>query len=133
GLERIAAILQDVPTAFETDLLAPILKAAEELTGQTYGSSPAADVSLRVLADHPRAMAFLIADGVLPSNEGRGYVLRRLIRRAVRRARLVGVDRPPLPDLTAGAVQLNGPHHPEAARNPGPIQRAVASQEAPSG
>ena len=129
GLERIAAILQDVPTAFETDLLAPILKAAEEVTGAVYGEGPAGDMSLRVLADHPRAMALLIADGVLPSNEGRGYVLRRLIRRAVRRARLLGVDRPLLTELTAVAVDLFGPAYPEVARNAGLIHRVVASEE----
>jgi alanyl-tRNA synthetase len=130
GLERIAAILQDVPTAFETDLLAPILKAAEEVTGAVYGESAATDMSLRVLADHPRAMALLIADGVLPSNEGRGYVLRRLIRRAVRRARLLGVDRPLLTELAAVAVDLFGPAYPEVARSAELIQRVIASEEA---
>src|SRR5438876_379597 len=130
GLERIAAILQDVPTAFETDLLAPILKAAEEVTGAVYGESAGTDMSLRVLADHPRAMALLIADGVLPSNEGRGYVLRRLIRRAVRRARLLGVDRPLLTELTAVAVDLFGPAYPEVVRSAELIQRVVATEEA---
>src|SRR5947209_6331480 len=130
GLERIAAILQDVPTAFETDLLAPILKAAEEVTGAAYGESAGTGTCLRVLADHPRAMALLIADGVLPSNEGRGYVLRRLIRRAVRRARLLGIDRPLLTELTGVAVDLFGPDYPEAARSAELIQRVVASEEA---
>ena len=130
GLERIAAILQDVPTAFETDLLAPILKAAEEVTGAAYGESAGTDMSLRILADHPRAMAMLIADGVLPSNEGRGYVLRRLIRRAVRRARLLGVDRPLLTQLTEVAVDLFGRDYPEVARSADLIQRVVASEEA---
>ena len=87
-------------------------------------------MSLRVLADHPRAMALLIADGVLPSNEGRGYVLRRLIRRAIRRARLLGIDRPLLTELTGVAVDLNGPDYPEVARSADLIQRVVASEEA---
>src|SRR5256714_1301176 len=130
GLERIAAILQDVPTAFETDLLAPILKAAEEVTGAAYGESVGTDMSLRILADHPRAMAMLIADGVLPSNEGRGYILRRLIRRAVRRARLLGIDRPLLTQLTEVAVDLFGRDYPEVARSAELIQRVVASEEA---
>ena len=130
GLERIAAILQDVPTAFETDLLAPILQAAESVTGTAYGRSDEADMSLRVLADHPRAMALLIADGVLPSNTGRGYVLRRLIRRAVRHARLLEIDRALLTQLTEVAVDLFGPVYPEVERNAELIQRVVASEEA---
>jgi alanyl-tRNA synthetase len=130
GLERIAAILQAVPTAFETDLLAPILQAAEEVTGAAYGENAVADVSLRVLADHPRAMALLIADGVLPSNEGRGYVLRRLIRRAVRRARLLGIDRPMLTQLTAVAIDLFGPTYPEVARSAELVERVVSNEEA---
>ncbi|HEU5003518.1 MAG TPA: alanine--tRNA ligase [Actinomycetota bacterium] len=129
GLERIAAILQGVPTAFETDTLAPILRAAEEVTGTAYGQSPLADMSLRVLADHPRAMTVLIADGVLASNEGRGYVLRRLIRRAVRHARLLGVDRALLTDLTAVAIDLFGPVYPEVARTADHIARVVAREE----
>jgi alanyl-tRNA synthetase len=129
GLERIATILQDVPSAFETDTLEPLLRAAETVTGATYGETAPADVSLRVLADHPRAMAVLIADGVLPSNEGRGYVLRRLIRRAVRHARLLGVDRPLLGELTDVAVELFGPVYPEVGRNADLIRRVVSSEE----
>jgi alanyl-tRNA synthetase len=129
GLERIAAILQGVRSAFETDTLAPILTAAEAVTGAAYGQSDAADMSLRVLADHPRGMAMLIADGVLPSNEGRGYVLRRLIRRAVRHARLLGTDRPLLTELTGVAVDLFGPVYPEVARAGELVRRVVASEE----
>ena len=129
GLERIAAILQDVPTAFETDLLYPLLQAAQDVTGAAYGQTAPADRSLRVLTDHPRALALLIADGVLPSNEGRGYVLRRLIRRAVRHARLLGVDRPLLVDLTDVAVGMFGPVYPEVARHAELISRVVAREE----
>ncbi|HMC08872.1 MAG TPA: alanine--tRNA ligase, partial [Actinomycetota bacterium] len=129
GLERIAAILQDVPTAFETDTLEPLLRAAESVTGTTYGETASADMSLRVLADHPRAMAMLIADGVLPSNEGRGYVLRRLIRRAVRHARLLGVDQPLLAELAGVAVELFRSVYPEVGRSAELIQRVVSSEE----
>ncbi|HWD07470.1 MAG TPA: alanine--tRNA ligase [Actinomycetota bacterium] len=130
GLERIAAILQGVRTAFETDTLAPVLQAAEAVTGAAYGQAAATDMSLRVLADHPRAMATLIADGVVPSNEGRGYVLRRLIRRAVRHARLLGVDRALLTELTDVAIELFGPVYPEVARSAELISRVVAVEEA---
>src|SRR3989442_1234764 len=116
-------------TAFLTDTLEPLLRAAESVTGTTYGESESADMSLRVLADHPRATAMLIADGVLPSNEGRGYVLRRLIRRAVRHARLLGVDRPLLADLADVAVELFGPVYPEVARTADLVRRVVSSEE----
>ena len=129
GLERIAAILQGVPTSFETDTLVPILRAAEAVTGSAYGVSARADMSLRVLADHPRAMAMLVADGVLPSNEGRGYVLRRLIRRAVRHARLLGVDRAVLTDLTDVAVELFSEPYPEVRRNAELITTVVTREE----
>jgi alanyl-tRNA synthetase len=90
GLDRAAMILQGVPTIFETDLVRPVLAAAERLTGASLGADPGRDVVLRLLADHGRALTFLIADGVVPSNEGRGYVLRRLVRRAVRHAWALG-------------------------------------------
>ncbi|MFA9429215.1 alanine--tRNA ligase [Egicoccus sp. AB-alg2] len=92
GLERMAVLLQGVDNVFETDLFAPLLARAGELTGATYGKSDDQDVSLRVIAEHARTSAFLIADGVLPSKEGRGYVLRRLMRRAVRHGQLLGMD-----------------------------------------
>ena len=83
GLERVAAIIQDVPSAYETDLLAPIRQCVEQLSGRTYGHDPEVDYAIRVVTEHSRSAAFLIADGVVPSNEGRGYVLRRVIRRAI--------------------------------------------------
>jgi alanyl-tRNA synthetase len=129
GLERIAAVLQDVPTAFQIDTLSQILGAAEEVTGKRYLTDPVADVSLRVLTDHARSMSFLIADGVLPGNEGRGYVLRRLIRRAVRHARLAGVDRPLLVSLTSTAVDVFGSAYPELERNRDLIARIVEKEE----
>ncbi|MEX2503739.1 MAG: alanine--tRNA ligase, partial [Egicoccus sp.] len=92
GLERMAVLLQGVDNVFETDLFAPLLARAGELTGATYGTDDQRDVSLRVIAEHARTAAFLIADGVLPSKEGRGYVLRRLMRRAIRHGQLLGMD-----------------------------------------
>lgn len=92
GLERLAVLLQGVDNVFETDLFQPLLARAGELTGHTYGADAKADVSLRVIAEHARTAAFLVGDGVLPSKEGRGYVLRRLMRRAIRHAGLLGVE-----------------------------------------
>jgi alanyl-tRNA synthetase len=98
GLERIASVLQNKPSNFETDLLFPIIEHAATLAGVTYGQSPQSIVSLKVIADHARSMVVMIADGVLPSNEGRGYVLRRVLRRAIRHGRLLGIDKPFLAD-----------------------------------
>jgi alanyl-tRNA synthetase len=94
GLERWCQVLQNVPTNYETDLFAPLVERAADLAGVTVGADPEHDVSLKVAADHARALTFLIGDGVLPSNEGRGYVLRRILRRAARHGWLLGVERP---------------------------------------
>ena len=94
GLERVAAMLQGATSVFLTDAFKPLVELGEEITGKSYGEDEKVDVALRVLADHSRAMAFLVADGVLPSNEGRGYVLRRVIRRAARFSRSVGMEPP---------------------------------------
>ena len=94
GLERVAAVLQGVASNYDTDLFRAILDRAQELAGVRLGSDPEKDVSLRVVADHARSITFLIADGVLPSNEGRGYVLRRILRRAARHGVLLGLERP---------------------------------------
>jgi len=94
GLERTTAVLQGVPSNYDTDLFQPILKAAADLAGMTYGKDPEKDVSLRVIADHLRSVSFLLADGVIPANEGRGYVLRRILRRAVRHGMRLGFEEP---------------------------------------
>ncbi|WP_010098959.1 alanine--tRNA ligase [Ornithinibacillus scapharcae] len=94
GLERIVSVIQDVPTNFETDLFMPIIKKTEELANVKYGTNKASDTAYKVIADHIRTVSFAISDGALPSNDGRGYVLRRLIRRAVRFAKEIGIEKP---------------------------------------
>ncbi|PIE71819.1 MAG: alanine--tRNA ligase [Deltaproteobacteria bacterium] len=103
GLERIVSVIQNAPTNYETDLFMPIMKQLEVLTGKKLGSDPKVDVAMKVIADHSRATTFLIADGVLPSNDGKGYVLRRIMRRAIRYGRHLGLDKPFL-DVTAKVV-----------------------------
>ena len=103
GLERIASVVQNVPTNYETDLLIPIIRKTESLSEKRLGDSPEADIAMKVIADHSRAAAFLIGDGILPSNEGKGYVLRRIMRRAIRYGRNIGLTKPFL-HKTAGTV-----------------------------
>src|SRR5947208_15778032 len=93
GLNRLAVILQDKESVFETDQFAPLISLGEELSGRHYGQDSSSDRALRALADHGRAMTFLIGDGVVPSNEDRGYVLRRIMRRAIQQGRAVGLER----------------------------------------
>ena len=94
GLERVTSVLQNVRGNYDTDLLRDIIRATEEISGKRYGNDPENDISFRVIADHARAAAFVIADGVVPTNEGRGYVLRRIMRRALRHGRLLGFEGP---------------------------------------
>ncbi|MGH9018806.1 MAG: alanine--tRNA ligase, partial [Acidimicrobiales bacterium] len=129
GLERNLPVVQGVASLYDTDLVRPVLARAEELTGTTYGADPHADVALRILADHARAMAMLVADGVLPSNEGRGYVLRRIIRRAVRRAFQLGVVTPVTPELVASAAAVLGPAHPALVEQLDLVQATVEREE----
>ncbi len=129
GLERLAAILQGVPTNFETDILGEIMAEASAVTGVAYGAAARSDVSLRILADHSRALAFLIADGVLPSNESRGYVLRRLLRRAVRHGRLLGVSGSFLVRLVDVTIREMGDAYPELVEHAELIRRIVAAEE----
>jgi alanyl-tRNA synthetase len=128
SLERVAMVLQDVDSVFETDLLRPLVETAESLTGRTYGKDDRADVSLRIIAEHGRAVTFLIADGVLPSNEGRGYVLRRMLRRLVTHARRLGVGRPVMAELVAATVEGFGQTYLELETNR-PFVLQVASSE----
>jgi alanyl-tRNA synthetase len=137
GLERMAILLQDVDNVFETDLFAPLLARAEQLTGRTYGEDAETDVSLRVLAEHARTSAFLIGDGVLPAKEGRGYVLRRLLRRAVRHGHLLGVDvgggAPLLVPMVEAVIDRMAPGYPELEAQRALITRVAAAEEADFG
>ncbi len=129
GFERLAMLLQDVPNVFETDVIRPILDRAVELTGVGYGRDERRDVSLRVIAEHARSSSFLIADGVLPSNEARGYILRRLLRRAVRHVRLLGSDTPVMPDMVGTVIDTLGEAWPELVTQRELITRIAAAEE----
>jgi alanyl-tRNA synthetase len=129
GLERMLTVLQDVDSVFETDELRRLVGSAEEATGRTLGDDPTADVSLRVLADHARTVTFMVADGQTPSNEDRGYVLRRILRRAVRHAFGLGVEGPVLPRMVEAVVEVMGPAYPELARGRADIVAAVGREE----
>jgi alanyl-tRNA synthetase len=113
GLERLAAVLQGKISNYETDLFRPLIDFASKLSGKKYGAAPESDASLRILADHSRASAFLISDGVMPSNEGRGYVLRKIIRRAVRHGRMLGLERPFLFEMAQQVAEQMREPHPE--------------------
>ena len=130
GLERILPILQGHDSIFDTDLFLPIIDAAASVLGTTYGSEERTDVALRVLADHARAFSMLVADGVLPANEGRGYVLRRVVRRAVMAARRLGVDKPITPMLVQAAVDVLGEAYPALVAQRDLVVNVVAREEA---
>ncbi len=108
GLERVASVIQKVRGNYDSDLLRDIIRATEELTNKRYGDDPEADISFRVIADHARAASFVIADGIVPTNEGRGYVLRRIMRRALRHGRLLGFEGPFFFKVAESVVQLMG-------------------------
>jgi len=129
GLERIAAVLQGVTGNYQADLLRDVIRAAERLSGAAYGTRAATDVSLRVIADHARAGTFLVADGVLPSNEGRGYVLRRLLRRAARHGKLLGLDQPFLHSVAAVVADLMGEAYPEVRTHRGHVAEVIRAEE----
>ncbi len=129
GLERWLSILQGKPSAWDTDVIRPIIGRAEALTGRKYGADAEVDVALRILADHARSMTFLVNDGVFPTNEDRGYVLRRLIRRAVRQAYQLGVERTVTPGLVEATVEMMGDTYPELRKNADFISGVVAREE----
>ncbi|WP_286847626.1 MULTISPECIES: alanine--tRNA ligase [Aminobacterium] len=129
GLERLTSVVQRVRTDFETDLFKPLIDHACSMTGVTYGASRSDDLAVRVIADHVRSVAFMIADGILPSNEGRGYVLRRLIRRAARYGKLLGLDRPFLLDFLPDVLQLMADPYRELVDNRPMIEQIVAMEE----
>ncbi len=129
GFERILPVLQVVASMYETDVFRPVLSVAEELTEVSYGADPHSDVTLRILADHARAMAMVVADGVVPSNEGRGYVLRRVIRRAVRRAFQLGVTKSFTPRLVTEVAGALGDAYPALVEQVDTIRAVVEREE----
>ncbi len=129
GLERMAAILQDVPSVYETDGFRPLIEFGERRSGRRHGQDAATTRALRVLADHGRAAAFLIADGVVPSNEERGYILRRILRRAVHQGRVLGLEQGFLPELCDVVVETMGDVYGELRAERDAIRRWTASEE----
>ena len=129
GLERTAALLQGVENIYEIDTTIMILNRASELTGVKYGSSEISDIALRVIADHARTSAMLIGDGVTPGNEGRGYVLRRMMRRTIRNMRLLGSMDPIMSELTVSAIAAMGPQYPELVADKKRILSVSVSEE----
>jgi alanyl-tRNA synthetase len=129
GLERTSAVIQGVLSNYDTDLLRPIIDRAGELIGKSYGEDERSDVVLRINADHARATAFLINDGVLPSNEGRGYVLRKIMRRAMRNARMAGASDPYLYKLTGFVAELMRDAYPEMMESVQRVARVVKEEE----
>ena len=129
GLERMAALLQGVENIYEIDTTMQILSKASQLSGVSYGKNEKSDVSLRVIADHARTAAMLIGDGVTPGNEGRGYVLRRMMRRTIRNMRLLGTNDPSMATLTEAAIGAMGPQYPELIADSARILAVSASEE----
>jgi len=129
GLERILAVLQGVPSAWDIDLFEPLLREAERITGVSYGEDQERDVSMRIFADHARTTAMLISDGVFPSNEDRGYVLRRIIRRAVRHAWVLGVEDVVMPRLVEVVADVMEDQYPDLRKNVDFIRDVVSREE----
>ncbi|HEU5063600.1 MAG TPA: alanine--tRNA ligase [Solirubrobacterales bacterium] len=129
GLDRMAAVLQDVPSVFETDHVRPLLDLAEELSGRRYDEGGAVTRAMRIVADHSRGAAFLIADGVVPSNEDRGYILRRIMRRAIQQGRTLGLEAPWLGRFAERTIELMGEDYPELVAEQETIRRWVGAEE----
>ena len=129
GMERLLAVLQGVPSVWDIDLFAPLLSEAERITGIKYGEDSSTDVSMRIFADHARSTALLISDGVFPSNEDRGYVLRRIIRRAVRHAWTLGVEDVVMPGLVEVVAEVMGDHYSDLRENLELIKDVVGREE----
>src|SRR5258708_31853157 len=129
GLERTLVVLNNLDSVFDTDVLRPLVETAQSITGRRYGGDEAADVSLRILADHARTVTFLVNDGVFPSNEERGYVLRRLLRRAVRHAYQLGVDPPVMPTMVEAVIGVMGEPYPELRANADFVTGIVTREE----
>src|SRR6476646_9030668 len=129
GLDRMAAVLQDVPSVFETDHVRPLIDLAEELSGRRYDEGGAVTRAMRIVADHSRGAAFLIADGVVPSNEDRGYILRRIMRRAIQQGRTLGLEAPWLGRFAERTIEIMADAYPELAAERETIARWVGDEE----
>ncbi|MFS0775861.1 alanine--tRNA ligase [Neobacillus sp. 3P2-tot-E-2] len=129
GLERMASVVQNVPTNFDTDLFIPIIRATEEISGVKYGEGKEKDTAFKVIADHIRTVAFAVGDGALPSNEGRGYVLRRLLRRAVRYAKQININRPFMYELVPVVGEIMHDFYPEVKDKTEFIQKVIKNEE----
>ncbi|MEQ1913310.1 MAG: alanine--tRNA ligase-related protein, partial [Vicinamibacterales bacterium] len=129
GLERITAVLQQKDSNYDTDLFMPLLARVGELAGVRYGDNPDTDISMRVVADHARATTFLIADGVIPSNEWRGYVLRKIMRRAMRHGKHLGLTEPFLHQMVAVLAREMGDAYPELRANRDMIEKTITAEE----
>lgn len=129
GLERMASVIQDVPTNFETDLFMPIIEKIAELSKQKYGENQEKDVAFKVIADHVRTVVFAVGDGALPSNEGRGYVIRRLLRRAVRYGKVLGIHEPFMYKLTSVVGDIMGEFYPEIVEKQEFIHKVIKTEE----
>ncbi|MBR3592881.1 MAG: alanine--tRNA ligase [Clostridia bacterium] len=130
GLERLACVMQGVDNMFEVDTIRNILDKVCEISGKTYGQDQKVDISIRAITDHARASTFMISDGIIPSNEGRGYVLRRLIRRAARHGRLIGIDRAFLVEMVEAVIKENASGYPELIDKQELIKKVIANEEA---
>lgn len=130
GLERVAAVMQGKYNNYDSDLFAPVIRCLEKLSGRQYGTEVPDDTAMRVIADHARATCFLVADGVLPSNEGRGYVLRRVMRRAIRFGRNLGLDKPFMHEACVAVVESMIGAYPRLADTAGLLEKVVNNEEA---
>ena len=130
GLERLACVMQGVGNLFEVDTVQSVLHHVEHIAGKTYGENAKDDISIRVITDHIRSCTFMVSDGILPSNEGRGYVLRRLLRRAARHGRMLGISRPFLVELVETVIQASESAYPELREHDAYIKKVIGTEEA---
>ena len=130
GLERLACVMQGVGNLFEVDTVQSVLHHVEHIAGKTYGENAKDDISIRVITDHIRSCTFMVSDGILPSNEGRGYVLRRLLRRAARHGRMLGISRPFLVELVETVIQSSESAYPELREHDAYIKKVIGTEEA---
>lgn len=129
GLERLTAVIQGVKSNYETDLFTPIIRFVEKISGKTYGKNADNDISIRVIADHSRAVTFLIGDGIMPANEGRGYVLRRILRRAARHGKMLGIDKPFLNESAQVVIDMMKGIYPDLVEKASFITKVILNEE----